>query len=656
LERLDRALDNGTATTMLISAVGGAGGIGKTWLVLHWAHDHLERFPDGQLHVDLRGFSPDSEPMRPSVAVRGFLAALGVEQAGIPVDEHAQAALYRSLVATRRMLIVLDNAASTEQVVPLLPGSAMCTVVITTRQYLPGLVSAHCSRHLALDVLPVAEARALLSQRIGAVRVARESEAADALIAACGGFPLALSVIAGRVAAHPDLPLSAVMTELRETGLDGLDDGDPAASMPLVLSWSYRALTAEQRRLFALLGIAPGPDISLSATVSLGGIPEAQARILLRGLEHASLLVPYTAGRYRMHDLIRACAQRHAEADLEPAGRQSALRRLVDFYLHTAHNGHLVLEPHNTPITLSPPSAGCVPRRLTGHADALIWFTEEHLCLLAVQSAAAELGTWQLAWALTAFHSLGGFLHDNLRAWCGATEALGECPDPATDTLVHRYLGNAYLRVGQPDVAREHLRHALSTAELVGDHDGQARVHRIISVLWEQQENNEQALTHATRALELFRAAGNSIWEADTLVTVAWCEALLGRFDHARLHCQTAYLALRYQHLPGAADALDTLGYITHRTGRHAEALDYFHQALALYRELGDLFHTPDTLNRAGHVLVALGEPGQARAAWQEALQLYRRQQRTADIKRIEQQLATPLSGMAGYTWPYRRR
>lgn len=230
---------------MVISAVGGAGGIGKTWLVLQWAHRHLDRFPDGQLHVDLRGFSPDSIPMPTSVALRGFLCALGVPPAAIPVDEHAQAALFRSVVAGKRMLIVLDNAVDTEQIMSLLPGSPSCTVLVTSRRRLTGLISSYGAQHLALDVLPDKDARALLAARLGDPRLAREPAAADQLIAACGGFPLALSVVAGQAAAHPDLPLTAMVAELRDARLAGLDDGDTAASVPAMLSWSYRARTRQ---------------------------------------------------------------------------------------------------------------------------------------------------------------------------------------------------------------------------------------------------------------------------------------------------------------------------------------------------------------------------------------------------------------------------
>jgi tetratricopeptide (TPR) repeat protein len=658
LARLTQALDETEAGTVVISAVGGAGGIGKTWLVLRWAHRHLERFPDGQLYVDLRGFSPDSEPMSSSVALRGFLCALGVEPATLPVDEHARAALFRTLVSGKRMLIVLDNAAETEQVTPLLPGSPTCAVLVTSRRRLTGLVNAHGARHVALDVLPDDDARALLAARVGATRMAGDRQAVDQLVIACNGFPLALSIVAGRIAAHPHLPLSTMVEELRDAGLDGLDDGD-TASVPAVLSWSYRALTRKQATVFTLLGIAPGPDISLAAAASLTGMPTPETRIVLRDLEQASLLIQHAPERYRMHDLTRVCARSHADRDLTDAERRSALHRVVDFYLHTAHNAHLVLEPYDFYVGLHPPVPSCRPLRLTNHAKALAWFTNEHSCLLAAQASAMLTGfldaQWQLAWALTGYHHLRGFLREDYQTWING-ETAAAYGNPAVLALVHWHIGNAHLRMGDIDQARGRLGHAVALAEAANDLGIQARIHRTMSVMYEHDGNNQLAMEHATRALELFQAVGDRIWVADTLNTVGWCAALLGRYNEALECCHAAFPVLREHHRPGAADVLDTLGYAAHHTGQNTAALNYLRRALALYRDLGDLFHVPDTLDRVGHVLVTLDRTDEARATWQEALALYRAQQRLADARRVQKQLDTPKPPVIAGSWPYRRR
>ncbi|NKE62110.1 AfsR/SARP family transcriptional regulator, partial [Lentzea sp. PSKA42] len=348
LAELTAAMDSSTAghgATVLVSAIGGAGGIGKTWLALHWAHQNAHHFPDGQLFVDLHGFSPTDRPVEPDDAVRGFLTALGVAPDRVPDELDAKAALYRSLVAGKRMLVVLDNAATTDQVVPLLPGSPTCAVLVTGRNKLASLIDRYGARHLQLDVLTDDEARALLVGRLGAERVAAEPGATEDLIDLCGRYPLALSIMTRHAHTRPREPLAEFAAELRELGLDMLDHrDDPAASLPAVLSWSLRGLTTEHQQVFGLLGIAPGPDIGFPAAASLTGLSVARTRMALHALEDASLIDHRPGGRFAMHDLVRAYAATHADAVPEPV-RDAALEQVVDFYLHTAHAAADLVEP-----------------------------------------------------------------------------------------------------------------------------------------------------------------------------------------------------------------------------------------------------------------------------------------------------------------------
>jgi hypothetical protein len=294
-------------------------------------------------------------------------------------------------------------------------------VIVTSRDHLASLVASNGAHHLPVDVLSEHEARAMLSARLGAGRLAAEADAGDELLAYCGGYPLALSIVAGRAHTHPHLPLATLAAELRTAGLDALDEDDPAVSLPAVLSWSYRTLTDEQARVFCLLGIAPGPDISLAAAASLTGLPTGDARVVLRGLERASLLHQDIPGRWRMHDLIRHYATDRAGHDVPDADREAAFRQVLDFYLHTVYSAARLLEPHREPIQLDAPAPGCHPHPLPNHAAAIDWFDDEHLCLLATQPIAAAHGwhqhVWRMTWALHSFLWRRGHSQDHLDVW-----------------------------------------------------------------------------------------------------------------------------------------------------------------------------------------------------------------------------------------------
>ena len=294
-----------------ICVITGTGGIGKTSLALRWAHQHVDRFPDGQLFVNLHGFDPSARPTAPGLAVRGFLYALGIEPGSVPAGVDAQITLYRSLVAGKRMVIVADNAADTAQVLPLVPGGPSCAMLVTSRVRLPGLVAAHGAHPVAMDVLSESEAYALLADRLGG-RLALEPGAVSDLIDSCAGLPLALNVIAGRAQSHPGLSLATLAVELRDTGLSALDE-DPTSSLSVALSCSYRALSDDQVRALGLLSVADGQDFGLRTAAGLIGLPIALARKVLHGLVCASLLHQDATGQYRMHPLIRHYAAARAQ-------------------------------------------------------------------------------------------------------------------------------------------------------------------------------------------------------------------------------------------------------------------------------------------------------------------------------------------------------
>jgi DNA-binding SARP family transcriptional activator/tetratricopeptide (TPR) repeat protein len=635
-----------TAATLVITAIGGAAGIGKTWLALQWAHQHVDQFPDGQLYVDLRGFDPSGPPTPAVVAVRGFLDALGVDPAGLPIEADAQAALYRSIVADRRMLIVLDNARDAAQIIPLLPGSTSCTVVITSRRQLTGLAATHGINMVDMDVLAEPEARELLARRLSPERLAAEPEAVADLLDFCAGLPLALGIVAARLAQHRDFPVATMAEELRDTSvrLAALDAGDRRSNVRVVLSCSYCTLDADTATVFWLLGLAPGPDIGLPGASALAALPVSRTREVLRELEDASLIRQYRPGRFRMHDLIRLYAVEQGRDALRAEAWEAALRRLTDFYLHTAHNGGRHMDPNRTPLELPPPAVGSHPQPLSDTATAFAWFDTEHACLLAVHREAAARG-WhhtvcQLAWTVTAFHGRRGHLHDDLATWRSTVASADRIDDPVLRIVTYKYLGHALARTGHSGPAVQHLERALALARAAQDRTQQALTHRALAWAWERRGDDRQALAHATHALHLFRALDQRAGEAVALNSVGWYLARLGQYEQAREHCR-ASLALHRSHhnRAGEATALDSLGYIDHHTGRFTLAIDHYQQALTLRRALGYTYSLADTLDAIGHTYLALDKLEQARAVWQEALDSYRTQRRDADATRVRRQL-----------------
>lgn len=631
LAELTRTLDAATrpGAAPVISTLGGAGGIGKTWLALRWAHDNLERFPDGQLYVNLCGYDPTREPVSPAAAVRGFLDALGVAPATIPADPDAQAALYRTTTAERRMLIVLDNARDSAQVVPLLPGSARCAVLVTSRRHLTGLVSAYGARPVALDVLSRPEARELLADRLGTDRVAAEPDAVAALLDRCAGLPLALGIIAARAAVHPEIPLAGLAADLGETTtrLDALDAGELAVNLRAVLSCSRDALPAPAGEAFGLLSLSPGPDIGLPAAASLIGLPGMRVRAHLRDLTGAHMLQEHVPGRYRMHDLVRLYGTEQVHAGTSGSQRLAAERRVLDHYLHSAHAAGMALHPHRDPITLRPARPGVTPERPAGPDEALAWFTAEYPALLAAIDRAVELDldrhTWQLAWTLTTFLDRQGRWDD----WVAtqgvallAAERLGDRPGQAQS---HRRLVRAHTQLADYPSADAHARAALDLDRALDDRTGQAHTHLNIAWLLDRTGRHREALDHTRRALDLYRGTGNRAGQANALNGVGWCQVQLGDYRQALDSCgQALRLHQEVGNRAGEANTWESLGCAQHRAGSHGQALASFRRALELYLQLGDRHQQAEMLIHLGDAHDAAGEPGPATQAWRDALTL----------------------------------
>jgi tetratricopeptide (TPR) repeat protein/transcriptional regulator with XRE-family HTH domain len=627
LARLDEVLaaPADAQAGVAVCVVVGVAGVGKTALAVHWAHRVADEFPDGQLYVNLRGFGPGG-PMSPGEALRGFLGAFGLPPQRIPADVDGQAALYRSVLAGRQVLVVLDNAANAGQVGLLLPGSPRCVVVVTSREALTGLVSAVDARLLTLDLPTADEARDLLASRLGRERVAAEPDAAAQLIARCARLPLALSVVAARAVAHDGFPLSVLADELRDVrhDLGALGGGDPSTDVRAVFSWSYRILGADAARLFRLLASHPGPDIATPAVASLAGVSPGWARRLLAELARAHLVVEHVPRRYAFHDLLRAYA---AELGLAAAAddRRAAQRRLLDHYLHTAYHATMLLYPHQDPITVAAPQPGVTPQDLPDPEGALAWFTGERPVLLAAVEQAHQAGfpahAWQLAWALTEPLRRAGRWHELAACRRTALEAAEQLGDPAMRAHARREQGSACASLGRHAEAHAHLELALHRFAELGDDAGQAHTHLEVAVLLAGQADHEQALGHAEQALDLYRSADHKSGQAYALNGIGWDHMVLGNPKLGLTYCTQALAVQReIGDRRGQADTLDSLGYAHHHLHDHPQARVCYEQAIALYRELGDRRGEADTLTHLGDTHHAAGETEAAAHAWRQAL------------------------------------
>jgi hypothetical protein len=629
LARLDQLLQHSAdqPTAVVISAIAGTAGVGKTALAVHWAHRVRHRFPDGQLYVNLRGFHPSGSVMAPAEALRSFLDALGIAPQRIPANVDAQAALYRSQLADKRVLVLLDNARDTDQARPLLPAAPGCLAVVTSRNQLTGLITAVGAHSLTLDLLTSDEARQLLTRRLGSHRVTAEPAAVEQLITACVRLPLALAIVVAHAAIQPQLPLAALSTQLRvaQDRLDVLSTGDPVADLRAVFSWSYRQLSPDTARLFRLLGLHPGPDISRPAAASLAGLPPSLARPLLTGLARTNLITEHTPGRYTLHDLLRAYATEQGHSHDPDAGRQAAIHRVLDHYLHTAHAAERLLNPHREPITLSPPQPGVTPEQVTERGQALAWFTIEHRVLLAALHHAVAAGfdthTWQLAWTITTFLAFQGHWHDLSATQETALAAARRSANRPARAYAHRTLGYARLQMGRYDEAHTHLRHALTLYRELADHTGQARTHRDLGLLFDRQRRHREALTHAQQAYAVFETIGHQVGQAHALNDIGWYHAQLDDHQQALTYCQralTLFQELGDRH--GEAATWDSLGYTEHHLGHHAKAITCYQYALDLHRRVGDRYFEAKTLNRLGDIHHATGDTDAANTAWQHAL------------------------------------
>ncbi|GAA1764566.1 tetratricopeptide repeat protein [Luedemannella helvata] len=598
LATLDTLLDpaaqgeSGPASAVVVTAVAGTAGVGKTTLALRWAHRSADRFPDGQLYLDLRGYDPD-RPIEPAGALATLLGGLGVSATDLPTDLAGRAALYRTLLSGRRMLVVLDNAATPDQVRPLLPGTATCRTVVTSRDSLAGLVARDGARRLDLDLLTTAEAVALLRTLVGE-RVDAEPVAAADLADRCARLPLALRIAAERAVATPGRRLADLADDLRDEAnrLDLLAvAGDPRAALRGVFSWSHRHLPRAAARAFDLLGLHPGRDIDVAALAALADCDAATARASLDRLAEAHLVTPAGPAPdgepgWRMHDLLRAYA-------VERAGRlpdaRAALGRLLDHYSHRARGAARALFPHDR-------AAGDdgarfdAPGAPTSPEAAGAWLDGQRANLVAVATHAAEHG-WPehavaLSTALWRYLEVGGRYQDALAVHAGAARA---ARTPSAKAHVLTNLGSTHWSLGDHRTARRCFDRSLAAFRAAGDPAGQARALARLALVYERLGDYPQSLEHLKAALAGYRQTGNRHGVGTQLLNLGALQRRLGDLAAAVARQREAaeiFADLGDRRLLGYS--LGNLGATESERGEHDAALQHLDEALAACLATGD--------------------------------------------------------------------
>jgi DNA-binding SARP family transcriptional activator/tetratricopeptide (TPR) repeat protein len=617
------------ATAVGIAVLSGTGGVGKTALAVHWAHRTRERFPDGQLYVNLRGFAPTGPAVNPAEVLRRFFDALNVPAQRIPPNIDAQTALYRTLLAERRMLILLDNARDVDQVRSLLPGAPGCVVLVTSRDQLTSLVAAEAAYPLPLELFTASEARDLLTFRIGADRIAAESQAVDEIVAHCARLPLALAIVAARAATHPELPLATFRDDLRAMNgrFDALSTGDPSTDLLAVFSSSYRTLTPDGARLFRLLGLHPGPDTTAAAVASLAALPPQRVRPLLTELTRVQLLTEHRPGRYGFHDLLRAYATDLVATVDTATDRETARHRLLDHYLHTARHAAMLLLPMRDPITIAAAQTGVRPEHLADASQAQHWFDSETDILLAAIQQADRSGFYshvhQLAWTLTTFLNRRSRFQQLLEVQGSAAIAARRLRDLNAEAAAYRSLGFAHAQLGSQDTAEADFQRALDLYREAGDLMGQAHTHVDLPWLLDRQGRHLEGLRHSEQAVELFRAVGHRSGEAKALNSIGWHHVQLGDYEQALAFCGQALTVLQeLGNRAAEAATWDSLGYAHHHLGRHDQAAACYQHALDIWQEIGDRLYAAQTLNQLGDTYAAAVNSTAAQDAWQQALDI----------------------------------
>lgn len=627
-ELLDHAAEHGL--TAPVCAISGPAGVGKTALALHWAYDLAGQFPDGQLYVNLRGFDPSDAPVPPGEALHGFLAALDVGPAEIPADVTAQTAMYRSILAGRRILVVLDNALDASQVRPLLPGGAACCAVVTCRVRLTSLAVAEGAQLIPLDVLTDAEASELLASRLGPERLGAEPAAVNELIGLCARLPLALSIAAARIAVLSEVSIAVLVNQLRDVRgrLDVLSTEDADTSVRAAFSWSYRSLSGSAVRMFRLLSLPSGPDVSVPAAASLAAVSLPAARTALGELSRAQLIVEHLPGRFAFHDLLRAYAGERAAAEESAVARAVATRQILGWYLHAASAAARTIDPNRRHVSLPAERPPGEQLPFDGYEQALAWLEAERANLSDAVELAARAGAHEIAWKLPIelwdLFNLGSHWTDWIAADRTALASARLLGDRHAEGWVLNHLATAYVQSGELGVAISCFRQALDLRRTMGDRLAEGGVLGNLGKAYADAGRPEESVACLQQALEIFRATGQPALQGRVLMTMSEAQLHLGQTEEALSSAvQSADLCLQSGDRLTHAGALVYLAACCQRLGRPAEVVAYSAQAADAFRQVGDRGGEGDALVSLGHALQATGNNAQGVERWRAAWAIF---------------------------------
>ncbi|WP_411140219.1 tetratricopeptide repeat protein [Streptomyces sp. x-80] len=621
------------AGTALTLAIDGPAGAGKSALAVHWAHTIADQFPGGVLFVDLQGYTPDGHPVGAARALERFLLSAGLAAETIPPDVSERAARFRTLASGRPTLIILDNAADSQHVKPLLVSAPGSVTVITSRRRLTGLAATAGAHRITVGPLSPDESATLLRTVLGTDRVAAELTAARALADRCGHLPLALRIVAERLATHSYRRISEAAADLAHASarLDALTDADdPHLAMRAVLACSYRELPPATASEFRLLGLYPGTTISAAAAGALLARTAIQARHCLDDLVALHLLEETGPDLYRRHDLLRDyAAERSAEIDSD-ADRSAAARRLTSWYAHTIDHACWTLAPNRPIDRLAEPPADVHPLDFSTADAAGEWCDAEADSFVPVIRLAArhELpAAWEIParlWNWLLLRKPWGIWIDSHEAGLTAATAAG---DTAGQAWLSMNLGEAYRQgPGDTDRARDLLQQSVDLRRRLGDLHGQAWAGTCLGFTAADEDDPDHALPEFERALRLFEETGDRHGQAVVLACLAEAHALLGHRDLAQqsfdagLHLTRA---LRDDYAEGALWARRAGAH--HQLGEYADAIGCLDSSISSRRTAGDDWGVADALDRRAEALVLLGRPDEAQQSWEEALELFDR-------------------------------